>query len=160
MNGIILAAALIGPVACNSTEPTSNAQVRVTVERDAALASYPSTGGVTATIPLTIRNSGTTSVWYSTCGNSLERRSDAGWQVVWVSICSLPATQSGGSPGAEIAPGAELTTEVDVAAWLGREWSAPLSGEYRLSAGLFTEHSQVAADSRTTAPFQFTIVTH
>ena len=151
--------ALAGLVACSTTEPKADARVSVAVDRQATLVSYPSTGGVVATIPLTIRNAGTTSVWYDLCGNSLQRSTDAGWQDVWVQICSLSATlQPGGNPfGTEIGPGEELTTTVQVSTWLGQGWSQPLSGDYRFRAGLFTERSQVPAATRTTAPFEFQI---
>ncbi len=102
------------------------------------------------------------SVWYNACGNSLERRDAAGWDVVWVQVCALStsALVGGASLGTEIAPGTALTTDVQVMTSLDAGWSQPLSGDYRLSAGLFTERDAVAAESRASAPFQFVIEVH
>ena len=149
----------VGPIACSSVEPRRDHGVLISVNQEAELTSYTSTRGVIATIPLTIRNTGTTSVWYNLCGNALERGGDAGWEEVWAQACTLPTTQqSGGSPeGKEIPPGEEFTTAIQVSAWLGQGWTEPLNGQYRVRAGLFDERGQLATESRISSPFQFRI---
>ena len=156
-----IAMACIGALACSSVEPRTNSPVHVTVGQEAELISYPSTRGLTATVPLTIQNTSATTIWYNLCGNALEHRTDAGWQEVWAQVCALPAgSQPGGTPvGKEIAPGEELTAEISVMTWLGQGWSEPLSGEYRLRLGLFDARGALAVETRISAPFQFQIQT-
>jgi hypothetical protein len=159
MKALCVFMACVSLIACSSVEPRRDHDVLISVNEEAALTSYTSTRGVTASIPLTIRNTGTTSVWYNLCGNALERGGDAGWDEVWAQICTLPATQQSGGPpdGKEIAPGEEFTTEIQVSTWLGQGWTEPLNGQYRVRAGLFDERGELATETRTSSPFQFRI---
>lgn len=158
--GYVLMACL-SPLACSSVvgvESRMNDTV-VAISSEAQLTSYPSTGGVIATIPVTIHNTGTTSVWYNLCGNALERSNGKRWDEVWVQLCVGPALQQPGGPpqGKEIAPGEQFTTEIRVTTWLGQGWTEPLSGQYRFRAGLFDERGQLAVQTSTSSPFQFQI---
>jgi hypothetical protein len=152
----------LGPVACSSVLGVGNRKVDtvVAVSGEAQLNSYPSTQGVIATIPVTIQNTGANSVWYSLCGNALERRNGKNWEEVWAQLCSdATLHQAAGVPpqGTEIAPGEQFSTEIRVAAWLGQGWTEPLSGQYRFKAGLFDESGPLAVEARTSSAFQFQI---
>ena len=151
----------LSPIACSSVEGPMDHTVWVAVSA-AQLNSYPSTGGVVATVPVTIQNNGTSSVWYSLCGNRLERRNGDRWDEVWAQACTEPAIQQpdAAPQGKEVAPGEQFTVDVPVQTWLGQGWTEPLGGQYRFQAGLFNEQGTLAVDTRTSDPFQFQIQVH
>lgn len=153
--------ACLSPLACSSVVGVESRMddTVVSVSSEAQLNSYPSTGGVIATVPVTIQNAGRRSVWYNLCGNALERSNGKKWDEVWVQLCDGPAPEQPGGPpqGKEIAPGEQFTTEIRVTTWLGQGWTEPLSGRYRFRAGLSDESGQLAVETSTSSPFQFQI---
>lgn len=123
-----LIAIIMGLVAGSCTTPASldsMAHEVVNVRAEAQVKEH-----ARVSILVTVENTGTESLFYTPCGDVLDRAKDSEWRGVWYRICSLVPT-----PRTEILPGEQLELEWDVSpreeAHAGA-WTEPVAGMYRV----------------------------
>jgi hypothetical protein len=111
-----------------------------------------STHAVDATLPLVIRNPGSSSLYYEPCGTILERVVENEWVGVWAMVCSLEDRRP-----VEIPPRSQTIVNVRIVNRLGHgvaeTWTAPVSGEYRVEVLLYNEHGALPEKARISHPF-------
>jgi hypothetical protein len=145
---------LIGLSACgNPAGSDSEAAASATFSVDAPGFRYDSsTRAVDATLPLTIRNTGRSSLYYEPCGTILERAVENEWVGVWAMICSLEDRRP-----IEILPGSRASVDVRIVNRLGdgvaEYWTAPVNGEYRIEVLLYDEQGALPEETRISRPF-------
>ena len=141
--------------ACGLLDPLYD-EVTIKVE-EPAVAYDASTKFVRMVLPISIRNTGATSVTYLPCNRLLLRRRDGDWHRVWLSLC-----EAGDASDWEILvkPGGQVSDTIRISGTLGygsvREWTEPVEGKYQVWIGLFTDVREVKESARLSRPFTIT----